>query len=82
MGTSRNKSKRLLGNRNKQAVQVLNKIDLDYFGLGETEIPGNPVGMSEDPNNHLSANFGTKREPKRGGVIREMVQDILIYLDY
>ena len=67
MGTSRNKSKRLLGNRNKQAVQVLNKIDLDYFGLGETEIPGNPVGMSEDPNNHLSANFGTKREPRRGG---------------
>lgn len=47
------------GKRNKQAVQVLNKVEYDP--------EGNPIGMMEDPSNPASANFGTPREPRRGG---------------
>lgn len=47
------------GKRNKQAVQVLNKVEYDS--------EGNPIGMIEDPSNPASANFGTPREPRRGG---------------
>ena len=48
-----------LGKRHKQAVQVLNKIEYDS--------DGNPIGMMEDSSNPASANFGTPREPRRGG---------------
>jgi hypothetical protein len=48
-----------LGKRHKQAVQVLNTVDYDS--------DGNPVGLKEDSTNPLSANFGTEREPLRGG---------------
>lgn len=47
------------GKRHKQAVQVLNKVEYDS--------EGNPIGMMEDPSNPTSANFGTPREPRRGG---------------
>lgn len=47
------------GKRNKQAVQVLNKVEYDS--------EGNPIGMMEDPSNPASANFGTPRDPRRGG---------------
>ena len=47
------------GKRHKQAVQVLNKVEYDS--------EGNPIGMMEDPSNPASANFGTPREPRRGG---------------
>jgi hypothetical protein len=47
------------GRRNKQAVQVLNTVDYDS--------DGNSVGLKEDSTNPLSANFGTEREPLRGG---------------
>lgn len=47
------------GKRTKQAVQVLNKVEYDS--------EGNPIGMMEDPSNPASANFGTPREPRRGG---------------
>jgi len=50
------------GNRNGQAVSVLNKIDNDD--------QGNPIGLTEDPASPLSANFGTSREPRRGGCYR------------
>ena len=44
--------------RHKQAVSVLNAIDYDA--------EGNPLGMTEDPSNPASANFGTERTPQRG----------------
>ncbi len=44
--------------RNKQAVSVLNKVEYDG---------NNPIGMTEDRESPLSANFGTPREPRRGG---------------
>ena len=50
------------GKRHKQAVQVLNKVEYD--------LDGNPIGMMEDPSNPTSANFGTPREPRRGGCYR------------
>jgi hypothetical protein len=51
-----------LGKRHKQAVQVLNTVDYNS--------DGNPVGLKEDSTNPLSANFGTEREPLRGGCYR------------
>jgi hypothetical protein len=47
------------GRRHKQAIQVLNTIDYNSNG--------NPIGLKEDNTNPLSANFGTEREPLRGG---------------
>ena len=44
---------------NNQAIQVLNKVEYDT--------DGNPIGLMEDPNDPLSANFGTDRLPRRGG---------------
>ena len=47
------------GYYNNQAVQVLNKVEYD---LNE-----NPVGLIESPTDSSSCNFGTYREPRRGG---------------
>jgi len=60
--------------RNKHAVSVLNTLDLDANG--------NPIGLKEDRTNPASANFGTEREPRRGGCYHFSNSAFYLKIDY
>lgn len=67
-----------MGKRNKQAVSVLNSIDLQ--NNTEPIGPDNlPVGMIESQSDYLSASFGTPREGETGKCI---VGDGNAYVDF